>query len=101
MACTRRAFLSQLVMWPGLAVLSAGLGCGGAMLRCSEPSALTTSQSRMRESLEYADVSPHGAEKQCGGCRFFQSRAEAACGGCEILGSAVSVTGYCHSWSEA
>lgn len=101
MAWTRRAFLAQLVAWPGLAALSGELGCGGVTLRCSEPGALTTSQSRMRETLAYTDVSPHGAEKECGGCRFFQSRAEAACGGCEILGSAVSVTGYCHSWSEA
>ena len=101
MACTRRAFVAQLVMWPGIAVLSAGLGCGGAALRCSEPSALTTSQRRMRETLEYAEVSPHGAAKECGGCSFFGSRAEAACGACEILGGPVSVTGYCHSWSEA
>ena len=101
MRWTRRAFLSRLLMRPGVVWLPLGVGGGDVALRGSDPAALTTSERRMRESLAYTAVSPHGAAKQCGGCRFFESRGEAACGACAILGSAVDVRGHCNSWSDA
>lgn len=59
---------------------------------------LTPSDLALRESLEYVDLSPHGAVKDCRNCSYWLPPKESACGGCTIMRGQVHPLGYCTSW---
>jgi hypothetical protein len=76
---------------PLLPLVARGQNAGLACVRIdSEP---------LRESLNYADPSPHPG-MSCSGCGFFQPHGDASCGNCMIMTGPTNGTAYCESWSE-
>ena len=54
----------------------------------------------MRASVNYVDVSPHGAERDCRNCDFWVGGGDAAtCGECTLVSGAIDPRGYCDSWA--
>jgi len=71
-----------------------------AKLSC-DSSALTPADHALRESLEYVDVSPFGAAKNCLNCSYWLPPQDKACGGCTLLAGQIHPLGYCTSWELA
>jgi len=99
MSWTRRRLLVQsgklaLVAMP----FGSGFGCRDS---CVDPDYLSTSDVRLRASLDFTERSPHGSEKECAGCEFFRAVVGDAdgCGTCQIVQGPVNPRGYCDSWS--
>lgn len=56
----------------------------------------------MRYTLNYVDISPFGADKDCRNCEFWiPVESGASCGGCTLFGGTVDPLGYCDSWALA
>lgn len=93
------------VMKRTLAVLPIAAGstyllsaCGGdKALDCTDVSTLTDAERTARTNLAYTDSSPHGEQKHCLNCRFYQGTAE-ACGTCQLVKGPINPKGYCNSW---
>jgi hypothetical protein len=92
------------VMKRTLAVLplAAGSGyllsaCGEKALDCTDVSTLTDAERTARTNLAYADASPHGEQKHCLNCRFYQGGPD-ACGTCQLVKGPINPKGYCNSW---
>lgn len=99
---TRRTVLRHgMHLSLGGASLLALAACGESTDRqavCTEPGQLSDSESSMRTSLGYVDVSPNSGEA-CGGCEYFSGeRTSASCGSCQLLPGQVSSEGLCNSW---
>jgi len=52
----------------------------------------------LRESLEYAELSPFGPAKDCTNCSYYMAPKSGFCGECTIIRGAVHPKGYCTSW---
>jgi hypothetical protein len=100
MSWTRRRLLVQSGK---LALIAAPLGLGlGCRDSCVDPDYLSTSDVRLRASLDFTERSPHGSQKECAGCEFFRAVSGDAdgCGTCQIIQGPVNPRGYCDSWSS-
>ncbi|UJR82862.1 high-potential iron-sulfur protein [Sandaracinus amylolyticus] len=96
---TRRAMLERGAVL-GLVVIgaSAGIGCGGAELDCTNPPGLTDAQRQQRQALSYVDRSPNPTQR-CETCNFYTAPAQAGqCGGCALNLGNVNPQGYCSSY---
>ena len=90
----RRRFIAHAIP---VCALFAGASARAA---CVDPDELSDSVQGMRESLEYTDTAPD-AKQACKGCSYFKpAKAGDACAPCEVLGSPVSATGHCVSWTQ-
>jgi hypothetical protein len=101
MTWTRRAVLLEgTKLVAALSPIGLGAGCRGSD-SCVDPDLLTTSQASLRASFHFTERSPHGADKECAGCRFFRAATagDDDCGSCQILKGPVHPRGYCDSWA--
>ena len=103
MRFTRREALQRGAMFGlfGLSLpLAISTGCADADV-CTDPDLLSTAQLRMRETLQFTESSPHGPQRECAGCQFFTTGADAgACGRCQILQGPANPRGHCDSWAQ-
>lgn len=99
----RRDLLRSVIALPVVAaagsVLQACGGEGGAELTCTDTAGLPPAAVQMRTTLAYVDRSPHGAQKNCTNCNFYQAAAAGQCGGCTLLQGPIHPEGYCNSWA--
>ena len=100
-ALKRRDFLQWLVWgWFGVVLPLAGMGgCDHSGVDCSDDEMMTTPQRALRASSGYTENSPHGDERNCAACQFFELGAAQICGSCQILGGPVNPAGHCNSWA--
>lgn len=118
---TRRKFLFKLTAASGATLGMAGIltGCGGeaeapaeeaaapppppavAAEGCMDVSGLSDSESGMRNTLGYVDVSVKDGET-CANCALYTvADSGASCGGCTLLKGPIAPGGYCMSWAMA
>lgn len=91
----RRKFMARGLQASALIFVGASAGA-----TCVDPDELSDSVQSMRESLEYTDSAPD-AKQSCKRCSFFKAaKPSDACASCEVLGSPVSATGHCVSWTK-
>jgi hypothetical protein len=89
----------------GLPVLLACDGSAGqgstplAATGCGDLAGLSTSERALRDSLQYVDNSPHGSERRCLDCQFFQALSEGRCGSCNAVKGPIHADGHCSIWS--
>jgi hypothetical protein len=99
---TRRHALSFAL---GAPAAWAALALGAGYAQEAQPEAASDapqcpSDDSMRISLNYVDVSPHGAERDCRNCEFWVAQQEgASCGGCTLIDGPISPLAYCDSWA--
>jgi hypothetical protein len=94
---SRRALLRFLACTP--AAIAFGAGVAGGQ-ETTQSQCWSDEDEGMRISLNYVEVSPHGAEKDCRNCEFWIPGDTAeACGGCTLIGGAIDPLGYCDSWA--
>lgn len=103
MLLTRRELLGRggrvaLGLTSGLVATT--IGCSKNETKCVDPEFLSTPEQSLRTSQGYVDRSPHGEEKNCGGCQFFSRVGDEGCGRCQILSGPVSAAGVCSAWSR-
>jgi uncharacterized paraquat-inducible protein A len=91
----RRTFIVRALQASALIFVRTSAGA-----TCVDQDELSDSVQSMRESLEYTDSAPD-AKQSCRHCSFFKAaKPSDACAGCEVLGSSVSATGHCVSWTK-
>lgn len=96
---SRRVFLARGVAFGAVAGAVLTVGCGGEeTLTCTDVSGLTPAEQAARTGLGYVDASPHGAQKNCLNCNFYQAGAANACGSCTLVKGPIHPSGYCNSW---
>lgn len=98
---SRRVFLARGVAFGAVAgaVLTVGCGGGEEALSCTDVSGLSAAEQAARSGLGYVDASPHGAQKNCLNCNFYQAGAANACGSCTLVKGPIHPNGYCNSWA--
>jgi hypothetical protein len=95
---SRRALLRYLACAPAAFAFSAGVADGQETPAPSQ--CWSDEDESMRISLNYVEVSPFGAEKDCRNCEFWiVGDTPEACGGCTLIGGAIDPVGYCDSWA--
>lgn len=62
---------------------------------------LTPTDISFRQSLEYVELSPFGAAKDCRNCLSWVAPQGAYCGACSLMRGQVHPLGYCTSWDAA
>jgi hypothetical protein len=76
-------------------------GCGtteNQAYTCTDTTALTAAETKGRDMIAYADVSPD-PNKTCSNCQLFRPAAETnSCGRCELASGPFHPRGYCPSW---
>jgi High potential iron-sulfur protein len=66
------------------------------------PQCPSDDEDSMRMSVNYIEVSPHGADRDCRNCEFWvPANAGAACGECTLVAGPISPLAYCDSWAPA
>ena len=78
------------------ALLSA---CKKPELHCEDVSGLRDDDLKLRTSLEYRDLSPHGEDKSCASCAFYKVGKTNECGQCTLVQGPIHPMGYCNSWA--
>ncbi len=104
MTISRRELLRRSAAFgaAGLGLVVLGAGCGGEEgdgADCTDTSSLTPTQRSTRSSLQYVDLSPHGAEKNCANCSFYTAAGQNECGACTLVPGPISPEAYCASWA--
>lgn len=111
----RRAFLRRAAQLGAVAVaapalLSMTTACskkdkssgGDDGFSCEDITGLSDAEIGTRESLEYVDDSPFGAEKDCANCALYlEAEPGEDCGGCSLVPGPIHPLGYCTSWVAA
>ncbi|MCB9604433.1 MAG: high-potential iron-sulfur protein [Sandaracinus sp.] len=98
----RRDLLRTVISLPVVAAAGSVLqACGGgeSELSCNDTSGVPPAAQQMRTTLAYVEHSPHGAQKNCTNCNFFQAAAAGQCGGCTLIQGPIHPEGYCNSWA--
>lgn len=97
----RRDLLRSVIALPVVAAAGSLLGaCGGDdALTCTDTAGLPPAAVTLRTTLAYVDQSPHGAQKNCLNCNFYQAAAANQCGGCTLIQGPIHPEGYCNSWA--
>ncbi|MEM7434886.1 MAG: high-potential iron-sulfur protein [Myxococcota bacterium] len=98
---SRRKVLQGGVHW---VVVSSGaislIGCTEKKLVCTDTSGLNQAATKLRQQLEYQDLSPYGTEQDCAGCDFFRAaNREGQCGACTMVQGPINPAGYCNNWA--
>lgn len=110
----RRAFLRRAAQLGAVAVaapalLSLTTACskkekagGDDTFSCEDTTGLSEDEINTRESQNYVDASPFGAEKDCANCLFYtEAKAGEDCGGCTVIAGPIHPLGHCDLWAAA
>lgn len=96
----KRGLMLTVVSATGAAALSA---CGGEekkSLSCMDTSGLSPQEVTMRQAQKYVDASPHGVQKDCENCNFYDvAPAPDTCGGCKVIKGPIHPKGFCNLWA--
>ncbi|MEM9188315.1 MAG: high-potential iron-sulfur protein [Myxococcota bacterium] len=95
----RRSFTGGVV----LAVTGVVVGCRPKAengLDCNDTSSLSRPDRQTRSTLKYVESSPHGVDRNCENCRYYEVRRAGECGACTLIRGPINPLGYCQSWVE-
>jgi hypothetical protein len=90
----REANQKLVTLLAGLTAPVALFGCSKAA-NCSDVSALSADELRVRnETAKYVESSPDAAKK-CSACSLFKPSAPKECGACQVVKGPINPEGYC------
>lgn len=97
---TRRALMRRTIHLAVFASVPLWVGgCKKKEFSCQDAGDLSEEDTRLRETLDYRDRSPHGEAKNCRNCAFFIDHGNQQCGRCTLVKGPIHPLGYCNSWS--
>jgi hypothetical protein len=98
---SRRDLLQKSAAFGVLALAGAGVAaCSKDAARgpsCNDTTGLSASDTMVRQSLGYIDVSTEPG-KTCVGCQQYLPTTPSTCGTCKVLRGPISPNGYCKSF---